>query len=97
MQIANCTKARIASAARAQRLRRGARRRQGIELRLRDEIRPASLPGKVRTRDACCWSLLQTKWPQQLEMPRRKMRRIIRAACAGGQSRLAPAEECLSR
>jgi hypothetical protein len=39
-------------ARRAHGLQRGAQVRRCFELRLNDEIRPASLPGKVRTRRA---------------------------------------------
>ena len=61
-QQASCkmekTNAKITRCARrAQRLRRGARKRRSIEVVLRDEIRPASLPGKVRTRRVG-WSLV---------------------------------------
>ena len=69
---------------RAQRLRT-ARRRLGVEIRLYDEIRPASLPWKsahaMRRAIVGRSSTLDTSKavPTITKRPRRKMRRIIRA------------------
>jgi len=47
----------------ARRVRLSARRRLVTELSLRDEIRPASLPGKVRTLRAGAHSPRRNRWP----------------------------------